>query len=55
MILGPPQPQKTAGAGGRITLDDLFRAAVAQRPDHNLAKMANLANLSFAGGILAEQ
>jgi len=34
MILGPPQPQKTAGAGGRITLDDLFRAAVAQRPDH---------------------
>ena len=34
MILGPLQPQKTAGAGGRITLDDLFRAAVAQRPDH---------------------
>jgi AMP-binding enzyme len=34
MILGPPQHQKTAGAGGRITLDDLFRAAVAQRPDH---------------------
>jgi AMP-binding enzyme len=33
MILGSPQPQKTAGAGGRITLDDLFRAAVAQRPD----------------------
>jgi hypothetical protein len=34
MILGPLQPQKTAGAGGRITLDDLFHAAVAQRPDH---------------------
>jgi hypothetical protein len=34
MILGPPQPQKSAGAGGRITLDDLFRAALAQRPDH---------------------
>jgi acyl-CoA synthetase (AMP-forming)/AMP-acid ligase II len=33
MILGSPQPQKTAGASGRITLDDLFRAAVAQRPD----------------------
>jgi hypothetical protein len=33
MILGSPQPQKTAGAGGRITLDDLFRAAVALRPD----------------------
>src|SRR5262249_59045417 len=34
MILGSPQPQRTAGAGGRITLDDLFRAALAQRPDH---------------------
>jgi hypothetical protein len=33
MILGSPHSQKTAGAGGRITLDDLFRAAVAQRPD----------------------
>jgi AMP-binding enzyme len=32
MILGSAQPQKTAG--GRITLDDLFRAALAQRPDH---------------------
>jgi acyl-CoA synthetase (AMP-forming)/AMP-acid ligase II len=32
MILGSPQPQKTAGAGGRITLDE-FRAALAQRPD----------------------
>jgi Flp pilus assembly CpaF family ATPase len=31
MILGSAQPQKTAG--GRITLDDLFRAALAQRPD----------------------
>ena len=34
MILGSPQSQKTAGAGGRITLDDLFRAALAQRLDH---------------------
>ena len=34
MFLVPPLPQKTAGAGGRITLDDLFRGAVAQRPDH---------------------
>jgi hypothetical protein len=34
MILGSPQSQKAAGAGGRITLDDLFRAALAQRPDH---------------------
>jgi hypothetical protein len=33
MILESPLSQKTAGAGGRITLDDLFRAAVAQRPD----------------------
>jgi AMP-binding enzyme len=33
MILGSPQHQKTAGAGGRITLDDLFGAALAQRPD----------------------
>jgi hypothetical protein len=32
MILGSAQPQKTAG--GRITLDDLFRAALAQRSDH---------------------
>ena len=33
MILGSPLSQKTVVAGGRITLDDLFRAAVAQRPD----------------------
>jgi AMP-binding enzyme len=33
MILGSSQPHKSSGAGGRITLDDLFRAAVAQRPD----------------------
>jgi AMP-binding enzyme len=32
MILGSPQSPKTAGVGGRITLDDLFRAAVALRP-----------------------
>jgi hypothetical protein len=31
MILGSAQPQKTAG--GRITLDDLFRGALAQHPD----------------------
>jgi hypothetical protein len=33
MMPGFPQPQKTAGAGGRISLDDLFGAALAQRPD----------------------
>jgi acyl-CoA synthetase (AMP-forming)/AMP-acid ligase II len=33
MILGLPHAQKAVGAGGRISLDELFRAAAAQRPD----------------------
>jgi hypothetical protein len=33
MILGPPHAQRAASAGGRISLDELFRTTTAQRPD----------------------
>jgi hypothetical protein len=49
MILGSPQSPKTPGIGERITLDDLFRAAVAQRPD-DLALLDPPNRETFASG-----